>query len=110
MMRTLCFAVLVLAFFAVPASRAQVILPPDFGAAAGVYIDADGTLHERQTDTANDLAVKRLRAKALNQPPKAQDLTYISLPRLLAEVQSVTEQKKELPDNLRYLSGLTQIR
>jgi hypothetical protein len=110
MTRTTFFAVLVLTFIVVPQSRAQVIFPPVFGTGNGVYIDADGTLHQRQTDTANDLATQRLRAKALNQPPKAQDLTYISLPRLLAEVQSLTEQKKELPDDLRYLSGLTQIR
>ncbi|MDB5324261.1 MAG: hypothetical protein JWN40_5892 [Phycisphaerales bacterium] len=110
MTRTTFFAVLVLTFIFVPQSRAQVIFPPVFGTGNGVYIDADGTLHQRQTDTANDLATQRLRAKALNQPPKAQDLTYISLPRLLAKVQSLTEQKKELPDDLRYLSGLTQIR
>jgi hypothetical protein len=95
---------------AAPASRAQVIFPPVFGTGNGVYLDADGTLRQRQTDGANDLATQRLRAKALNQPPRAQDLTYVSLPRLLAEVRSLSEQKKELPDDLRYLSGLTQIR
>ena len=111
MRRTSFFAILVLMFLTAGPSRAQVtVFPPVFGTGNGVYIDADGVLHQRQTDTANDLAAQRLRAKALNQPPKAQDLTYISLPRLFAAVQSLTEQKKELPDDLRYLSGLTQIR
>jgi hypothetical protein len=104
------FGIVILALMPGAPARAQVIFPPVFGTGNGVYIDADGTLHQRQTDTANDLAAQRLRAKALNQPPKAQDLTYVSLPRLFAEVQSLTEQKKEIPENLRYLSGLTQIR
>src|SRR3954465_10821164 len=104
------FAIVILALMPGAPARAQAIFPPVFGTGNGVYIDAEGTLHQRQTDTANDLATQRLRAKALNQPPKAQDLTYVSLPRLFAEVQSLTEQKKELSDNIRYLSGLTQIR
>jgi hypothetical protein len=95
-------------------SRAQVVPPIGgigfFGGGNGVYLDPDGTLHQRQTDTAGDLAVQRLRAKALNQPPKAQAMTYVSLPRLLAQVRELAEQKKELPDDVRYLSGLTQLR
>jgi hypothetical protein len=111
MRRTVFSAILTATLISAIASRAQVtVFPPVFGTGNGVYIDADGTLHQRQTDTANDLAAQRLRAKALNQPPKSQDLTYISLPRLFEAVQSLTEQKKDLPDNLRYLSGLTQIR
>jgi hypothetical protein len=111
MTRTAAFlAIVILPLMPGAAARAQVVFPPIFGTGNGVYIDAEGTLHQRQTDTANDLAAQRLRAKALNQPPKAQDLTYVSLPRLFAEVRSLTEQKKEIPDNFRFLSGLTQIR
>jgi hypothetical protein len=91
-------------------ARGQVIVPPVFGTSNGVYIDADSTLHQRQTDGANDLAVARLRAKSLQHPPAAQDLTYASLPRVLAEVKKLAEEKKEIPPDLRYLSGLTQIR
>jgi hypothetical protein len=93
-----------------PRASGQAIFPPVFGTGNGVYIDADSTLHQRQTESANDLAVARLRAKALNHPPAAQELTYISLPRLFDEVRSLVEAKREIPDNLRYLSGLTQIR
>ena len=88
MTRIIAFAVFFLAFSLAPTSRGQVILPPVSGGVGGVYIDADATLHQRQTDTASDLASQRLRAKALNQPPKAQDMTYVSLPRLFAEVRS----------------------
>lgn len=77
---------------------------------AGVKIDANGTLSARQTDNTSELAAQRVRARALNQPPKNQDLTYVSLPKLFAEVQSLTAANKELPDRLRFLSGLTQIR
>src|SRR5689334_11692442 len=77
---------------------------------AGVKIDANGTISERQIDNGSELAAQKLRAKAINQPPKNQDLTYVSLARAFAEVQSLTSQKKEIPDSLRYLSGMTQIR
>jgi hypothetical protein len=111
MRRTVFLAILMATLIPAFASRAQVtVFPPVFGTGNGVYIDAEGTLHQRQTDTANDLATQRLRTRALNQPPKAQDLTYVSLPRLFAEVRSLSEQKKEIPDDLRFLSGLTQIR
>src|SRR6266536_2262793 len=110
MTRTTAFALFFLILSPAPIARGQTIFPPVFGSAAGVYIDAEATLHQRQSDTASDLASQRLRAKALNQPPKAQDLTYVSLPRLFAEVRSLSEQKKEVPENLRYLSGITQIR
>src|SRR5258708_39848861 len=110
MTRTVPFAVLLLALSFASAARGQVIFPPVFGTAAGVYIDADATLHQRQTDIASDLASQRLRAKALNQPPKAQDVTYVSLPRLFDEVRSLSEQKKEVAGNLPDLSGMTEIR
>lgn len=102
--------VLGLCVAAATGARGQVVVPPVFGTSNGVYIDADSTLHQRQTDGANDLAVARLRAKALRQPPAAQDLTYVSLPRVLAEVRKCVEEKKEIPAELRYLSGMTRIR
>jgi hypothetical protein len=111
-MRTVAGYLVVLGFCvaATSGAPAQVIVPPVFGTGNGVYIDADSTLHQRQTDSANDLAVARLRAKSLRHPPKAQDLTYVSLPRVLAEVKKLVEAGKEIPADLRYLSGLTQIR
>jgi hypothetical protein len=77
---------------------------------AGVYVDPDGTLHQRQTDATGDLAAQRLRMKALNQPPPAQDLTYVSLPKTFEELRAIVEKKEQIPDKLHYLSGLTQIR
>lgn len=91
------------------------VTPPGIGGTVintgnGVIIDPDGKLQQRQVDDKNDLAAQRLRAKTLSQPPKSQDLTYVSLAKLFAEARTHVEAKQELPDNLRYLSGLTQVR
>jgi hypothetical protein len=61
-------------------------------------------------DQTGDVAAQRLRAKALNQPPKAQAITYVSLRKLQAELRAAAEQKKELSDDLRFLSGITQVK
>ena len=47
-------------------------------------------------------------AGAATQGPSAT--TYISLNKLLGEVRAATEAKRELPDALRYLSGIAQLR
>jgi hypothetical protein len=91
-------------------SSAQIVVPPVFSPVNGVYIDPEGKLQQRQIDDKNELAAQRLRAKALTQPPKSQALTYVSLNKLFAEVKSHAESKRELPENLRYLSGITQLR
>jgi hypothetical protein len=95
---------------AVPARGQAVPVFPVNNGVAGVYIDADGTVRNRQVDNSSDLATQRLRAKALSQPPKSQAMTYVSLPKALAELRTLTEQKKEVPDNVRFMSGITQIR
>ena len=110
MKRIIPLFLMAIAFFLPAPSPAQVFPFPIGNPPAGVKIDVNGTLSNRQTDTAADLAAQRLRAKALNQPPKNQALTYVSLPKVFAEMQSLASQKKEIPDNLRYLSGMTQIR
>jgi len=111
MIRLSAFALLTVAFCIPQSLQAQVIpIPVVNQPPAGVNIDANGTIAARQTDTTSELAAQRLRAKTLNQPPKSQDLTYISLSKAFAELQSLTSQKKEIPENLKYLSGLTQIR
>src|SRR5687768_17310576 len=100
-----------------PTARAQVApFPPNIinNNVAGVYVEQDGTVKSRQTDTTNDLATQRLRAKAANHPATAPakdgQLTYVSIPRALAEVRERTAAGKEIPDHLKYLGGITQIR
>jgi hypothetical protein len=93
-------------------TRAQVVpVPPTvINNAAGVYVDADGKLQAREVDDKNELAAQRLRAKALAKPQAPGAITYVSLGKLLAEARSHVEAKRPLPDSLRYLSGLTQLR
>jgi len=102
-------AVVLVALSAHPARGQLVPVPIDVGQPAGVYIDADGVLRTRQSGN-EEMAAQRLRARALNAPSKAQDLTCVSLPRLVEQVKSLTEASKPLPDDVRFLSGLTQIR
>ena len=94
-----------------PAVRAQVIgggygtnTPP------GVYMDTEGNVKVREMDANQDLAAMRVRARAGADAAKKEKLSYISLPRLFARVRALREANKPLPDDLKYLGGLTQIR
>jgi hypothetical protein len=96
---------------AVPA-RGQITPVPIFPTTTpgGVYIDPEGTLTHKQVDQGGEVANQRLRAKAMNQPPKHQAMTYVSLAKLQERLKELAEQKKEIPDDLKYLSGLTAVR
>ena len=91
--------------------RGQGVIIPPTNNVGGVYIDTDGTVKVRTTETAGDLAAQRLRAKALNAGAKADGgLTYVSIPRVLEQAKALAAEGKELPDDLRYLAGLTSVR
>lgn len=109
MSRTAFAVSLALVCFAV-SSTAQVVVGNQQRAVGGVYIDTDGTVKARATDTTADLAAQKLRAKTLNAPAKTGAMTYVSLPRLFAQVEALAKEGKEIPEDLRYLSGLTSIR
>jgi hypothetical protein len=93
-------------------ARGQITPFPVFGGTTpgGVYIDPEGTLAQKQVDQSGEAANQRLRAKAVNQPPKNQAITYVSLAKLQEQLKALAEQKKELPEDLKYLSGLTAVR
>jgi hypothetical protein len=83
--------------------------------AGGVYIDADGVVRYRENDDAKQLDDARTRAKlataiATTGKDKDEQLCYISLPRLFEKVEALNDKGKDLPEELRYLGGLTQIR
>ncbi|MDD4891604.1 MAG: DUF1598 domain-containing protein [Phycisphaerae bacterium] len=75
---------------------------------AGVYIDPEGMVRNRQTEVKPDLAVLKARAKAAEGENKGP-LTYVSLPRLLNLAAELTKAGKPLPMNVRCMGGLTQL-
>jgi hypothetical protein len=78
----------------------------------GVAIDAKGVLENVQTDALGQLA--KLRAEALQKVPEGlnvfTDSRKVSLRRLEAAIEESTKSGKPLPDDIRFLAGLQQIR
>ncbi len=72
----------------------------------GVHLDAQGVLRSRTVDPDPRLEAIRKNAKAFQRDGK---LLYISLPRLFAEARRVLETGKPLPEEIRYLGGLTKL-
>ena len=72
-----------------------------FSAAPGVMLDANGMVHPRQVDENGQLAAMRARLKAFRDAPKDEKLTYISLPKLFAQVHALRDAKKDIPPELR---------
>ncbi len=114
--RTLCgyfaFAVVLISFFAFsPAVWAQ---NPVFGSSAvgGVMIDAQGVLTNATVDQTGEL--KRLLDENKTPLPgdmnKAVELRKVSLRKLCEAMRECRENGKPLPDEIRYLAGLQQIR
>lgn len=79
-------------------------------AVPGVYIEQDGNVRSRQVDPTKQLAEIRARAKSAAESAKGEKLAFVSLPKVFAEVRSLVEAGKPVPDDLRYLGGLTQVR
>ena len=89
---------------------AIVLLLLQAGAAAydpqGIHVDPDGVLRSRSVDPDPRLAETRRNAR---QAPAQDGLLYISLPKLFTEARRLREAKKPLPDEIRYLGGLTKL-
>jgi hypothetical protein len=85
---------------------------PIVNAVGGVAIDPQGILGNVQTDMLGQLA--KLRAQALQKAPAGinefNDLRKISLRRLEAAIEQSNKTGKPLPDDIRFLAGLQQIR
>lgn len=81
---------------------------------AGIAIDANGVLSKQVIfDPGGRLTRDRMaNAKAaLNREvAKASPLRKVSLRRLEAAVQSLLDRNRDLPEDIRYLAGLTRIR
>jgi hypothetical protein len=78
----------------------------------GVAIDAQGILENVRTDALGQLA--KLRAEALQKIPAGlnvfSDSRKVSLRRLEEAIEQSMKSGKPLPDDIRFLAGLQQIR
>ena len=88
--------------------QAQVFVPI-VNTPPGVFLDTDGKVQCRQVDSSKELAAMRARARASSAATKEPKLAYVSLPRLFTQLRTLREAKKEIPDEIRYLGGMTQI-
>ena len=61
-------------------------------------------------DVKDELATMKARAKAAAEAGKAERLCFVSLPKTFAQARALTEAGKPLPEELKYLGGLTQVR
>ncbi len=104
----LCFGLvaIVILFAITPEVRSQVL--PIGGSVPGVYIDTDGVIHARQEAPDKPHAAKKP-ANNKSVEIDAAGLTYVSLPKLFAEVKTCIEAGKPVPEQLTYLGGLTRI-
>ena len=75
----------------------------------GVFVDPSGTLRQRTVD-AKELNLVRARARAATDGKTAGGVHFVSLNKLLAEARKHVEQNQPLPDSIKYLEGLTQVR
>ncbi|QOV91391.1 DUF1598 domain-containing protein [Humisphaera borealis] len=106
------FALLVvglLSSLSLPA-RAQIIGGGNqVGAAPGVYVEPDGTVRRREIDEKTELSAMRLRAKFAADADKDPKLAYVSLPKAFAVAREAISAGKPVPNDVRFLGGLTQI-
>ena len=101
----------------VPQSFGQVVPVPIGGRNAvvgGVYVDPDGALRAREQD-AKELDALRAKVKdkaGFSKLMAAPDgaVTCVSLPRAFAKAKEAIDAGKPVPDDIKYLAGLTRIR
>ncbi|HET6248951.1 MAG TPA: DUF1598 domain-containing protein [Tepidisphaeraceae bacterium] len=103
-------AALLSLLFTTAAANAQIGTGFAFGGTPGVYLDVSGKVSTREVDQKDHLAAVRARAKAAVDAGKNEKLAYVSLPKLFAEVQSLRQAGKDIPEDLKYLGGITQLR
>ncbi|UUO06530.1 DUF1598 domain-containing protein [Blastopirellula sp. J2-11] len=81
---------------------------------SGVYVDAQGVLRmQRAADPSGQLMRQRLAAANASQSPelrKASGLRKISLNRLEKELAKATDQNNTIPEEMKNLAGLTQLK
>jgi hypothetical protein len=81
-----------------------------FNNAPGVVFTPDGHVQAREPDPDKRLSSMRNRARLAEKAGKDEALCFVSLPKLFADVRAAREAGKLVPEDLKYLGGMTQIR
>lgn len=77
----------------------------------GISVNPDGAIEFRQKDANSELAKIRSRRPSKEAPADADKrLKFVSLVKLSTDLRNAIESNKPLPNELKYLQGLTQIR
>lgn len=72
----------------------------------GIDVDTEGVLRSRSNDPDPRLADLWKNAKNLKKDGK---YLYVSLPRLFAEARALLDRKQPLPDEIKYVGGITKL-
>jgi len=100
-----------LLLMAVSVTQAQVtpiFTTPATGSAGGVYMDPEGQIHFRELST-KDLALAR-DGPIYAANNKDEKLAYVSLPAVFAQARAAIDARQEIPQDVRLMHGLLQIK
>jgi hypothetical protein len=106
-MKLLCSRIVLLSALLLPAGALAQQGPGE--SVFGVFVDPSGTLRQRAVD-GRELNQIRARARLATSDRTAGELHFVSLNKLLAEARKHIEQDQPLPDSIKHLEGLTQVR
>jgi hypothetical protein len=92
-------------------AHAQQQPPDDGGFVFGISIDPNGAIQFREQHAKAELAKVRARRMIRETPADADKrLKFVSLVKLAADLREHVEADKPLPDEIKHVGGLTQIR
>jgi hypothetical protein len=101
-------AMLILSLVAGYGSAAPVTLPEGGFTISDISEDGKGALHYREP-SPQAAEEARVKAKAPLVMLKDEKLCYVSLPRLFPIIKELNLREKEIPEQLKYLGGMTRL-
>ena len=102
------WAVVAITGSCLPLAAQPLQVPTEGLSVNGIILDSAGVIHFQYPDP-KALETARAKAKAAIPIAHAENLCYISLPRLTKAVKAFHDKDKDIPDEIRYLGGLTRI-
>lgn len=108
-MKPLWSLLIVVSILLLPSAALAQQGPGDGESVFGVFVDPSGTLRQRSVDP-KELNQIRARARTATTGKAEGEIQFLSLNKLFAEARKHVEQGQPLPDEVKYLKGLTQVR